>query len=148
MPLSTITVLFILLLASPAKAQDAQLDVVPLFISGNTLLAEVANTRSSRMQGLMNRKTLDENRGMLFVFPSVGRYSMWMQNTYIPLSVAFINEQGVILNIKRMEPLTKTVHSSLGDAKFALEMNAGWFARREIKAGDQVKGLIQASVAY
>lgn len=144
MPLPPI-ILFILLLVPSVHAQFPQLRLktISLQISGHTLTAEVANTPVSRRQGLMNRRMLSKNNGMLFVFPKAGRYSMWMKNTYIPLSVAFINAQGVILNIEKMQPLTQTAHHSIGQAKYALEMNAGWFAKKNIVAGDQVIGLTQ-----
>lgn len=142
MPLPPI-ILFILLLVPSVQAQSPQLRLktISLQISGHALKAEVANTPASRRQGLMNRRMLSKNSAMLFVFPTAGRYSMWMKDTYIPLSVAFINEQGVILNIEKMQPLTQTAHHSNGQAKYALEMNAGWFAEKNIAAGDQVIGL-------
>jgi hypothetical protein len=66
---------------------------------------------------------------------------MWMKNTVIPLSVAFIDANGVILNIEEMKPLTETTHASAGQAQFALEMSGGWFARKRINPGDQIRGL-------
>ena len=141
MPLPVI--LFIFFLVSPVQAQvtTPSLQIVFLQISGHALKVEVANTNALRRQGLMNRRMLSKDSGMLFVFPRAGQYSMWMKDTYIPLSVAFIDEQGVILNIEKMKPLTKTAHYSAGQAKYALEMNAGWFAERNIVTGDQMQGL-------
>jgi uncharacterized membrane protein (UPF0127 family) len=78
---------------------------------------------------------------MLFVFTQPGFHSMWMQNTYIPLSVAFMDERGVILNIADMVPLTTEPHTAAGFARYALEMNRGWFAARGIRAGAKVEGL-------
>lgn len=95
----------------------------------------------------MYRESLEENAGMLFVFPEAGHYSMWMKDTYIPLSVAFIDEHGVILNIANMLPQTRTAHDSSGMVKYALEMNMGWFSVRKIVAGAQVIGLEQAPAA-
>ena len=84
---------------------------------------------------------------MLFVFPETGRHSMWMVNTPIPLSVAFVDEKGVILNIADMAPHTETVHASIGEAKYAVETNFGWFRARGIKAGNRIVGLEKAPSA-
>ena len=84
---------------------------------------------------------------MLFVFPQPEPHSMWMMNTDIPLSVAFLDERGVVLNIADMMPRTATAHRSAGSAKYALEMNIGWFAARNIKAGTKVTGLDKVPAA-
>ena len=128
-------------------ANFAEADTIPLTISGYEIAAEVAHTQLSRSQGLMYRESLDENTGMLFVFPNSGYYSMWMKNTYIPLSVAFIDVRGVILNVAEMQPETLTSHDAAGMAKYALEMNKGWFAARKITAGARVTGLERAPAA-
>lgn len=125
----------------------AEPSLLPLRVAGHQVLAEVARTPKKRAQGLMHRKSLGANRGMLFVFPETATQSMWMVNTFIPLSVAFIDRQGVILNIADMAPQTKDVHSSRGNAKYALEMNSGWFARHGIIAGAKVEGLAAAPAA-
>jgi uncharacterized protein len=126
---------------------SAEMPVRPLKISGHTLFAEVAHTHATRSQGLMFRRSLDENSGMLFVFSYTGHQSMWMMNTDIPLSVAFLDERGVILNIEDMMPHTKTAHSSANAAKYALEMNIGWFKTRNIEVGMPVKGLDKVPAA-
>lgn len=120
---------------------------LPLQISNHTFSVEIAHTQQLRTRGLMYRQSLDKNAGMLFVFPEIAYYGMWMKNTMMPLSVAFINEQGVILNIEDMEPYSLTAHHSSGPAKYALEMNRGWFAYRSIHPGDQVEGLKHVPVA-
>ncbi len=140
-------IVFAFLVVVSADASSSEVNVIPLKIDGYVLLAEVAHTQLSRSQGLMHRESLEENTGMLFVFADVGHYSMWMKDTYIPLSVAFINEYGVILNIADMWPQTRTAHDSSGIAKYALEMNIGWFSARKIAAGAQVVGLEKAPVA-
>ena len=81
---------------------------------------------------------------MLFVFPDASRHAMWMKNTFIPLSVAFIDEQGVITNIEDMKPHTEDAHPATRPARYALEMNLGWFAKRGIKAGAKIDGLDKA----
>lgn len=106
--------------------------------------AEVAATGASRARGLMHRRALPANRGMLFVFPASGRHCMWMRNTLIPLSVAFLDDQGVILNIEEMQPQTLDNHCAAGPARYALEMNASWFGAKGVSAGSRVQGIGKA----
>ena len=108
--------------------------------------AEVAADQANRMQGLMYRKSMPANQGMLFVFPVADRHCMWMRNTYLPLSVAFLDEQGRILNIENMQPQTETNHCAAAPARFALEMNRGWFTDKGIKPGQRIGGLEKAPV--
>jgi uncharacterized membrane protein (UPF0127 family) len=115
----------------------------PLKIKGHTARVEIAATEEEKRTGLMYRRSLGENSGMLFVYENEGRWAMWMRNTYVPLSVAFIDRSGRILNIEDMQPLTEDSHQAAGPAKYALEMNQGWFARRGIGKGDKVQGLEQ-----
>jgi uncharacterized membrane protein (UPF0127 family) len=131
-------------LALAAAQARADLPEVTLAINGHKLTAEIANDDMQRSQGLMYRRMLPENWGMLFVFPAAMPQSFWMKNTYLPLSIAFIDEHGVIVNIDDMKPLTTDPHPSLKPAKYALEMNQGWFAKRGIKAGARVDGLDKA----
>ena len=132
-----------MLLAVPAVTY-AQLPRIQLNAGIHVIRAELANTPESRMQGLMFRKTLGTSDGMLFVFDEPERQCMWMRNTYVPLSVAFIDGKGAILNVEDMEPLTENSHCALGPAKFALEMNKGWFASRGLKAGTRIGGIEKA----
>ena len=129
-----------LVLANSATAQEA----LRLSIRGHSLRAEVASTADARSIGLMYRKSLPENEGMLFVFPEAAYHGMWMKNTYVPLSVAFIDRQGAILNIADMAPLSETSHTAAGLAGYALEMNRGWFAKQGIRPGDRIEGLEKA----
>lgn len=142
-----INIFFLLIALQVANASAFDAPRISLEISGHSLSAEVAHTQLSRSQGLMYRESLEENSGMLFVFTDANYYSMWMKDTYIPLSVAFIDEQGIILNIEDMQPDTRTAHDSEGMAKYALEMNKGWFAARKIAAGARVIGLDKAPAA-
>ena len=89
----------------------------------------------------MFRKELGRDDGMLFIFDDPGYYAMWMKNTLIPLSVAFVDGNGVILNIADMEPQTLDSHGAAGPAVYAIETNVGWFAAHKVKAGDKVTGL-------
>ena len=119
----------------------AELPVISLKIAGHEIVAEVASTDPERAQGLMHRRMLPENRGMLFVYPRVEQHGMWMMNTYLPLSVAFLDAEGTILNIEDMTPHTRDAHAAVKPAKYALEANRGWFAKRGIKPGTKVEGL-------
>ena len=122
----------------------AQMPEITLAIGGQKLIAEVAASNPERMQGLMHRRMMPENRGMLFVFTEVSTHAMWMKNTFIPLSVAFIDVNGVITNIEDMKPHTLDSHGASKPVRFALEMNLGWFAKRGIKAGAKIEGLENA----
>lgn len=121
-----------------------ELPRIALSIGIYAVQAEVANTFASRAVGLMARRTMAPNHGMLFVFPAVETQCMWMRNTVLPLAVAFIDEQGVIANIAEMEPMTETSHCATKPVRFALEMNRGWFAAKGIKPGTRIGGLDKA----
>ena len=125
-------------MALSAQARDNR---VKLRIDGHAIRAEIARTPAERAQGLMNRRSMGKNDGMLFVFEQPQIVSMWMKNTLLPLSVAFIDEQGRIINIAEMLPQTLDSHSSLAPAKYALEMNAGWFDKHSVLAGKSVEGM-------
>lgn len=114
---------------------------IPVKVAGHSLRVEVAATVEQRMQGLMFRTKLGADDGMLFVFDEPAYHAMWMKNTPLPLSVAFVDGEGRILNILDMEPQTLDQHAAAGPARYAIETNKGWFARRGIKAGDRVSGL-------
>jgi uncharacterized membrane protein (UPF0127 family) len=138
-PARTFAFFALLWLAAAAGAQ--QLPEIALTVNGHKLTAEVAHTDPARMQGLMHRRILPEERGMLFVFPDTARHAMWMMNTYIPLSVAFLDERGAIINIEDMKPQTQDTHPAAKPAKYALEVNLGWFKRHGIKPGAKVEGV-------
>ncbi len=125
---------------APAVAQ-VTMPQIELAIGKHTLIAEVASNDPDRMQGLMHRRMLPENRGMLFVFPNIAFHGMWMMNTYVPLSVAFINDSGAIINIEDMQPHTRDSHNAKSPARYALEMNLGWFHKHGIKPGMKIEGL-------
>ena len=103
--------------------------------------AEVAATQKNRMQGLMHRRSMPPNAGMVFVVTQEERHCMWMRNTFLPLSVAFLDAEGRILNIEDMEPQTEDNHCAAAPARFALEMNKGWFAGKGIKPGQRIGGI-------
>jgi uncharacterized protein len=122
----------------------AQLPTMELSAGIHLIRAELAYTFETRAQGLMFRKSLGPNEGMLFVFPQAELHCMWMKNTLIPLSVAFIDEKGMIVSISEMRPQTESSHCAATPAKFALEMNRGWFAAKGLKAGAGIGGLDKA----
>jgi uncharacterized membrane protein (UPF0127 family) len=120
---------------------DSAMQTLHLKVGTHALKVEVALTEAQRNQGLMFRKQLGRDDGMLFVFDDPGYYAMWMKNTLIPLSVAFLDANGVILNVLDMEPETLESHGAAGPAVYAIETNRGWFAEHKVKAGDKVTGL-------
>ena len=113
--------------------------VLPISAAGIELEVELATTQEEQMLGLMYRKTLGENDGMLFVFPEERRLSFWMRNTRIPLSIAFIKADGRVVQIDSMKPFSLDSHVSQEKVKYALEMNEGWFKKHTVKEGDFVK---------
>jgi hypothetical protein len=115
--------------------------VMELSAGMHRIEAEVAANDQNRQVGLMNRRIMPPQRGMLFVFSRENTHCMWMRNTFIPLSVAFMDADGVIINIEDMQPQTESNHCARKPARFALEMNQGWFAQRGIKPGTRLGGI-------
>ena len=132
------------LVASVAVWAQVAMPVVELSAGMYRIEAEVAANDQNRQTGLMNRKTMPAQRGMLFVFPQERPHCMWMRNTLIPLSVAFIDADGYIINIENMQPQTDDNHCAKVPARYALEMNEGWFAQRGIKPGFKLQGIEKA----
>jgi uncharacterized membrane protein (UPF0127 family) len=137
-----------LLFGSVVSASAQALPVMELSAGFHRIEAEVAANNPDRMQGLMERKTMPVHRGMLFVFSQEAQHCMWMKNTFLPLAVAFIDASGRILNIEEMKPQTENNHCAAKPARYALEMNAGWFAQRGIKRGDVIGGIERAPRAF
>ena len=136
---------FFLAAALLAASARAQLPVVELAAGMHRVRAEVADNMSARMTGLMHRESMAQNAGMVFVFEENAAHCMWMKNTLIPLSVAFIDETGAIINIADMRPHSEQSHCASRPARYALEMNKGWFAQRGIRAGTKLRGLERLS---
>ena len=130
--------------AVPGSAQQAQLPLLELFAGMHRIEAEVAATSDSRQVGMMQRTIMAPQRGMLFVFPEVAKHCMWMRNTLLPLSVAFLDESGRIINVEDMQPKTENNHCSTKPARYALEMNLGWFRSRGLGAGLAITGIEKA----
>ena len=119
----------------------AELPTVQLSAGMHLIRAELADSMGTRMEGLMHRKSMPQGSGMVFVFDENAAHCMWMKNTLIPLSVAFIDEAGAIINIADMQPHSEQSHCATRPARYALEMNKGWFAQRGIKPGAKLRGL-------
>jgi uncharacterized membrane protein (UPF0127 family) len=128
-------------LAAAAPALAHPLPVVQLNAGMHLIRAEVAADYGTRMTGLMHRASMPSNAGMLFIFDEAGAQCMWMKNTLIPLSVAFIDDRGAIINVEDMAPQTEDSHCAERPARYALEMNRGWFAARGIKPGSRIGGI-------
>jgi uncharacterized membrane protein (UPF0127 family) len=107
----------------------------------HVIQAEVARTEETRERGLMFRERLDGNDGMLFVFDQPDRQCFWMRNTPQPLSIAFMADDGTIVNIENMAPQTDDTHCSRKPVRYALEMAQGWFGGHGISAGKKIEGL-------
>ncbi|MBZ2206864.1 DUF192 domain-containing protein [Massilia soli] len=129
------------LVACSASAQNARFPTIQLSAGMHLIQAEVAATDPQRQQGLMFRENMATNHGMVFVFDQANPQCMWMKNTPLPLSVAFIDADGKIINIEDMQPKTLESHCSAKPAKYALEMNLGWFKKRNVKPGSAIGGL-------
>ena len=140
---SLVSALLGLTLCAAASAQNA-MPVMELSAGFHRIEAEVAANDQSRQVGLMNRTAMPAQRGMLFVFPQERTHCMWMRTTLMPLSVAFIDADGVIINIENMQPQTEDNHCARVPARYALEMNLGWFAQRGIKPGMKLQGIDRA----
>lgn len=122
----------------PAAAQgQAQptLPMVTLQAGIHLVKAEVADDERKRAIGLMFRESLAPNHGMLFVFREKAGHCFWMRNTLIPLSIAFLDDDGTIVNIEDMAPRSEDSHCPKRPVRFALEMELGWFAKRGLAAG-------------
>jgi len=130
------------LLAACAFAQEPQMNLprVKLNAGMHVIDAQVAASTDQRMTGLMHRKEMPQHEGMLFVFDVPAQQCFWMKNTLLPLSVAFVGDDGTIVNIDEMQPQTLDSHCSTKPVRYVLEMNKGWFAKRGIKAGAKLEG--------
>ncbi len=129
-------------LPQPAQAQDRpqQLQVIDLSAGMHVIHAMLAQTPEERGIGLMFRKEMGGNEGMLFVFEQASTQCFWMKNTLLPLSAAFVRDDGSIVNIEDMKPQTLESHCSKEPVRFVLEMHQGWFAKKGLKPGSKIAG--------
>jgi uncharacterized protein len=139
---AAIAALMIAVLSAAAMAQDApqKLPAIRLNAGMHLIQAEVAQTPDQRGIGLMFRATMGANEGMLFAFEQASEQCFWMKNTLLPLSIAFLADDGSVVNIEDMKPQTLNGHCSKKPVRFALEMNDGWFAKRGIQPGSKLQG--------
>jgi uncharacterized membrane protein (UPF0127 family) len=128
-----------------AQQDGSSLPTVELSAGIHLIHAELADTDSARMRGLMFRRTLAPNHGMLFFFDEAASHCMWMRNTLLPLSVAFIDDKGVIVNIEEMKAQTDDTHCARQAVRTALEMDAGWFKAHGLGPGTAIKGIDKAA---
>ena len=127
----------------PAVAQQSQpqrLETITLNAGMHNIRAEVALTPEQRATGLMYRREMAAHEGMLFVFEQAAPQCFWMKNTLLPLSIAFLADDGTVVNIADMKPQALDSHCSAKPVRYALEMNQGWFAKRGIQTGAKLNG--------
>lgn len=123
-----------------AQGTPQQLPAIKLSTGMHVLEVQVAQTPEQQATGLMFRKTMGTNEGMLFVFEEPRQQCFWMKNTLLPLSVAFIGDDGTVVNLDDMKPQSLDSHCSTRPVRFVLEMNVGWFDKRGVKAGSRFAG--------
>ena len=131
------------LISSPAHAQDGpqgRLQTIELTAGMHVIRAELAITPIQQQTGMMFRRSMGSNEAMLFVNDEADKRCFWMRNTLLPLSVAFIADDGSIVNVADMTPRSDESHCSAKPVRYALEMNLGWFAKRGLKAGSKLRG--------
>lgn len=138
MTLRTLMLVGMLLFAAAARAELPRAELTAGF---HRIEAEVAANQADRSQGLMHRRSMPQNHGMIFVFPVSAVHCFWMRNTPLSLSIAFLDDKGVIIDIDEMAPETDTSHCPSRPARFALEMNAGWFKAKGLKPGVAIGGI-------
>lgn len=128
--------------ASEARAQGEpqNLPTTTLAVGMHSIRAQLARSPEQRQIGLMFRKEMPTREGMLFVFEQASPQCFWMRNTFIPLSIAFLADDGTVVNIADMQPQSDASHCSDKPVRFALEMNQGWFAKRGVKPGTRLTG--------
>lgn len=126
-----------------ALAQEPQMNLprVKLTAGMHQIDAQLARTNDERATGLMHRKDMPQHEGMLFEFEAPTQQCFWMKNTLLPLSAAFVADDGTVVNVEDMKPQTLDSHCSARPVRYVLEMNQGWFARRGIKPGFKLGGL-------
>jgi uncharacterized membrane protein (UPF0127 family) len=132
-------IIFILFLFWIPVTHSQSLLKIPLYINNREISVEVAKTTEERAHGLMGRKDLGKDEGMLFIFETEGHHGFWMKDTYVPLSIAFIDKEGRIVRITDMKPRTLESHIPPQPILYALEMKKDWFSKNGIKVGDMVR---------
>lgn len=127
-------------LAAAQSGPQPRLQTIELSAGMHLIRAEVAVTPEQQQIGMMFRRTMGTNEGMLFVNDEPGQRCFWMRNTLVPLTAAFIADDGTIVNLADMKPQTDDSHCSAKPVRFVLEMNLSWFEKRGLKAGSKLRG--------
>jgi len=122
------------------QGQPQDLPATTLHVGMHNIRAQLAQTPQQRQIGLMFRQSMPNHEGMLFVFEQPATQCFWMRNTLIPLSAAFLSEDGTVVNLVDMKPQSDDSHCSTRPVRYVLEMNQGWFAKRGVKAGTRISG--------
>ena len=128
--------------AADAPGKPQQLPTTTLGISFYSIKAELAQTERQREIGLMHRTAMGANDGMIFVFERAGTQCFWMKNTLLPLTAAFVADDGTIVNLADMKPQTTDSHCSEKPVRFVLEMHQGWFTKKGLNAGSRLRGVV------
>ena len=140
--IASLALSLVTLCASAAANEGPQLELPRAKLSAGVyqISAQVAQTPNQRSTGLMFRKEMPQAEGMLFVFEQAGMQCFWMKNTLLPLTAAFVADNGEIVNLVDMQPHSEAPHCSTKPVRYVLEMNQGWFAKKSIKAGARLSG--------
>jgi uncharacterized membrane protein (UPF0127 family) len=134
--------------ASLSSSPSLSLPTIQLRSGEHWIIAEVASTKETRARGLMFRQQLAPNHGMLFILPTPDKYCFWMKNTPLPLTVAFLHDNGIISTLADMQSYSETKHCARESVRYALEMEQGWFLKRGIKEGDRITNASLFGPAY
>jgi uncharacterized membrane protein (UPF0127 family) len=142
----SLVLLLVAVCAASAWSQDQpqNLAATTLKVGMHSIRAQLAITPMQRQIGLMHRREMPTQEGMLFVFDEPSQQCFWMRNTLIPLSIAFLADDGTVVNVADMKPQSDDSHCSAKPVRFALEMNQGWFAKRGVKPGTRISGEVFA----
>lgn len=136
----TVAALLSPLWTSAQEVPQMNLQRIKLSAGMHLIDAQVALTPEQRQIGLMFRKDMPQQEGMIFVFEETSRQCFWMKNTLLPLTAAFVADDGTIVNMADMKPQTTDSHCSVQPVRYVLEMNQGWFVKKGIKAGSKLGG--------
>ncbi len=145
--LASLSCLLVLMNAhAPAQAQEPNapqtgLPQIALTAGMHVIKADVADRSETRSKGLMYRRSMEQHQGMLFVFDRKEPHCFWMRNTPLALTIAFLDDDGKIVNLADMKAHDETNHCAAQPVRYALEMNQGWFGKRNLKAGSRIAGL-------
>jgi uncharacterized membrane protein (UPF0127 family) len=142
-PMKQLPFLLAALVSCAVFAQEPQMNLprVKLSAGMHQIDAQVARTNDERATGLMHRKEMAQHEGMLFVFEQPTQQCFWMKNTLLPLSAAFVADDGTVVNVEDMKPQSLDSHCSVKPVRYVLEMNKGWFDKKGIKPGFRIAGL-------